>query len=127
MPSTSRETAPHVDDMGVMECRWQELGEYMAGFYVFHEDADAAPLLHGLPDDRCQSPHWGYVVSGEITFDYGDRREVFVAGDAYYAAPGHSPSIKAGSEFVEFSTMAEYGRTMQTIEHNLAALQAGAS
>jgi len=31
----------------------------------------------GLPDDRCESPHWGYMISGELTFRYADRDEVY--------------------------------------------------
>ena len=64
MPKASRETASQVEDMGVMEGRYEELGGYTVGFETFREDADATPLFKGLPDDRCQSPHWGYVVSG---------------------------------------------------------------
>ena len=48
-----------------MEGRYEELGGYMVEFETFREDADATPLFKGLPDDRCQSPHWGYVVSGQ--------------------------------------------------------------
>src|SRR5207245_7421707 len=27
---------------------------------------DLAPLLKGLPDDRCQCPHWGFLFKGRI-------------------------------------------------------------
>ena len=60
-------------------------------FVTFREDIDATPLLKGLPDDRCQCPHWGYVVKGRMTMRFGDREEVFEAGDAFYAPPGHVP------------------------------------
>jgi hypothetical protein len=126
MPKASRATASRVEDMGVMEGRYEELGGYTVGFETFREDADATPLLRGLPDDRCQSPHWGYVVRGKVTFRYADRDEVYEAGDAYHAPPGHIPIITAGTEIVEFSPTAEYGRTMQVIGRNLAALQASA-
>lgn len=126
MPKASRETASRVEDMGVMEGRYEELGGYTVGFETFREDADATPLLRGLPDDRCQSPHWGYVVRGKVTFRYADRDEVYEAGDAYHAPPGHIPIITSGTEIVEFSPTAEYGRTMQVIGRNLAAIQASA-
>ena len=29
--------------------------------------ADFTPLFAGLPGDRCDCPHWGYVVEGSIT------------------------------------------------------------
>src|SRR6266480_1536993 len=88
MPKASKGTASKVEDMGVMEGRYEELGGYTVGFETFREDADAAPLFKGLPDDRCQSPHWGCVVRGRVTFSYADHEGVYEAGDAYYAPPG---------------------------------------
>jgi hypothetical protein len=125
MPKASKETASQVQDMGVMEGRYEELGGYTVGFETFHEDADATPLMKGLPDDRCQSEHWGLVISGSVTFKYADRDETYETGDAYYAPPGHIPVIAAGTEVVEFSPTAAYGQTIATIERNLSALQAG--
>jgi hypothetical protein len=125
MPKASRATASQVEDMGVMEGRYEELGGYTVGFETFREDADATPLFKGLPDDRCQSPHWGYVVNGRVTFRYADHDEVYETGDAYYAPPGHIPVISAGTEMIEFSPTEEYGRTMEVLQRNLAAMQAG--
>jgi hypothetical protein len=125
MPKASKETASRVEDLGVMEGRYEELGGYTIGFETFREDADATPLLKGLPDDRCQSPHWGYIVRGKLTFRYADREEVYETGDAYYAPPGHVPVVTSGTEVIEFSPTEEYGRTMQVLAGNLAAMQAG--
>ena len=124
MPKASRETASQVEDMGVMEGRYEEVGGYTIGFESFREDADATPLFKGLPDDRCQSSHWGYVFKGKVTFKYADREEVYEAGDAYYAPPGHIPVVTEGTEVVEFSPSEEYGRTMEVVTRNLAAMQA---
>lgn len=125
MPKVSRETASRVEDMGVMEGRYSELDGYTVAFETFREDADATELFRGLPDDRCQSPHWGYVISGRVLFRFADREEVYEAGDAYYAPPGHVPVVSAGTEVVEFSPTDEYGRTMEVLAGNLAATQAG--
>lgn len=122
MPKASKQTA-HVEDMGVMVGHYAELDGYTVGFEEFREDADATPLMKGLPDDRCQSPHWGYVVSGSVTFKYADREETYDAGDAYYAPPGHIPVIAAGTEVIEFSPTGPYQQTMQVIAENLGALQ----
>jgi hypothetical protein len=123
MPKTSKQTASNVEDMGVMEGRYERLGDYTVGFESFREDADAAPLMKGLPDDRCQSPHWGYVLRGSVTLTYADREETYEAGDAYYAPPGHTPAVTAGTEVIEFSPTEAYGRTMEVVGRNLAALQ----
>ena len=123
MPKASRESATHVEDMGVLESRSEELGGYMVEFTSFREDADATPLFKGLPEDRCQSPHWGYVISGRLTFCYADREETFNAGDAYYGPPGHIPRVTAGTEVVEFSPTEQYRQTLEVLARNLAAAQ----
>ena len=124
MAKASRETASRVEDMGVMEGRYEQLGPYTIGFETFREDADATPLFKGLPDDRCQSPHWGYVVDGKVTFHFADRDEIYETGDAYYAEPGHIPVVTAGTEIIEFSPTEDYGATVEVVAGNLAAMQA---
>jgi len=123
MPKTSRETASHVEDMGVLESRSEQLAGYTVEFTTFREDADGAPMFKGLPDDRCQIRHWGYVLKGRLTFKYADHQETYKAGDAYYGPPGHVPEVTAGTEVVEFSPAEEYRRTLEVIARNFAALQ----
>lgn len=123
MPKLSKDTAPRVEDAGVMVGHYGQLDGYTVGFEHFREEADAAPLFKGLPDDRCQSPHWGYVVTGRLTFRFADRDEVYEAGDAYYAPPGHSTLIEAGTDLVEFSPTGAYEETMAVVAKNLEALQ----
>jgi len=86
-----------------------------------------AALFQGLPDDRCQCPHWGVVISGKIVFRYADHDETYVAGDAYYGAPGHLPVLFADTELIEFSPTAALNETMQVIDANLTALKSGMS
>ena len=126
MPSASKMTTPLAVDLPEIQGRYAELDGYTVGFETFREDADATPLMKGLPDDRCQSPHWGYVVSGSVTFKYADRDETYETGDAYYAPPGHIPVIKAGTEVIEFSPSGPYAETMKVLSQNLAAAAASA-
>ncbi|MDQ1521069.1 MAG: hypothetical protein QOI55_2142 [Actinomycetota bacterium] len=121
MPGTSKQAAPIEVDNEVIEGRYVELDGYTVGFETFKQDFDPAPLFRGLPDDRCQSPHWGYVLSGRLVFRYADREETFVAGDAYYGEPGHLPLVYAGTEVVEFSPTPEFGATMAVVGANLEA------
>jgi hypothetical protein len=118
----SKQMASQVEDMGLLESRSEELGGYMVEFASFRENADAAPLFQGLPENRCQSPHWGYVIKGALTFRYADREETYEAGDAYYGPPGHIPLVTAGTEIVEFSPKEEY-RPLEVVGNNFAALQ----
>ncbi len=125
MPKVSKETASNVAIVGPMETRAEDFGEFVVAFSTFHEAGDATPLFRGLPDDRCQAAHWGYVFKGRVTFKYADHEEIYEAGDAYYAPPGHVPVVEAGTEGVEFSTAAEYAQTLEVLERNLAAMQGG--
>ena len=123
MPKVSKQTASQVVTAGPMESHSEQLGDYVVGFSTFHEDGDATPLFKGLPDDRCQAAHWGYIFKGKVTFKYADHDEIYEAGDAYYAPPGHIPVVEAGTDVVEFSPSEEYAKTMAVVAENLAALQ----
>jgi hypothetical protein len=125
MPKASKQTASQVEDMGVLETRVEEFGEYLVEFATYRQDADGTPFFKGLPDDRCQSPHWGYVLRGQVTFAYPDHDEVYEAGDAYFAPPGHIPRVVAGTETVEFSPTADYRQTLAVVAGNAAALLGG--
>lgn len=121
MPSANRITTPVGVDEEVLEGRYATLAEYTVGFESFKADVDPAPFFAGLPEDRCQCPHWGVVLSGQLTFRWLDREETYVAGDAYYAEPGHLPLLTAGTEIVEFSPTDELETTMSVVERNIAA------
>jgi Cupin domain len=126
MPQVSRESATGGGAFGPVVDRSGPLEGYTVNFVTFHEDVDATPLLKGLPDDRCQCPHWGYVVSGKVTFRYADRDEVFEAGDAYYTPPGHVPvKHEPGTELVMFSPTEELAKTEAVMEQNMRAMGVG--
>jgi hypothetical protein len=125
MPRVSKQTASHVDDIGVLESRSDDVDGTTIEFLSVREDADATPFFTGLPDGRCQSPHWGYVMRGRVTFRFADRDEVYETGDAYYAPPGHIPVVTRGTELVEFSPTEERAKTQAVLARNLAAALAG--
>jgi hypothetical protein len=122
MPSASRTTAAESVAVDGFEGRYERLeGGYTVGFETYTADADVAGLFRGLPDDRCQSPHWGYVLRGRVAFNYPDRQEIYEAGEAYYAPPGHTPVFYAGAELVEFSPSDAYDETVAVVADNLRA------
>lgn len=122
MPKVSRETASETMSMEGFEGHYEDLeGGYTVGFESYTSDTDLAELFRGLPDDRCQSPHWGYVIAGKVAFRYADREETYEAGDAYYAPPGHTPVLFAGTEMVEFSPTGALGETIAVVVENLRA------
>jgi glyoxylate utilization-related uncharacterized protein len=121
MPRTRKDEAPIAVDAPEIEGRYVELDGYTVGFEKVHVDVDPAPLFRGLPDDRCQCPHWGYVVSGRLTMRFADREETYAAGDAYYIPAGHLPLVTAGTEVVEFSPTEALQQTMAVVGANMAA------
>ena len=123
MATVSKETASEVMMVDGYEGRSEDLGGYTVAYETFTSDQDPAPLFVGLPDDRCQCPHWGTVVRGEITFRYSDgTSETAKAGEAYYARPGHLPLFAAGTETIEFSPTDGLAETMSVIAKNLEAM-----
>ena len=121
MARMSKADAPVSLDEPEIEGRYAELDDYTVGFETHKADADPAPFFRGLPDDRCPCPHWGVIQSGRIIFRYPDHDEVFTAGDAYYAKPGHLPLIFAGTELVEFSPTGPLTEMMAVVGANLQA------
>ena len=121
MPKVSRDSATQGGDFGPVVDRSEQLEGYTVNFVSFREDIDATPLMKGLPDDRCQCAHWGYVIKGKVTFRSADGEETFATGDAYYAPPGHTPVLYAGTEVVEFSPTDELQHTMEVVAKNMQA------
>lgn len=122
MPKASKQSASETETLEGYEGHFEHFaGGYTVGFETYTQDADLSPLFKGLPDDRCQAAHWGYVISGKVAYHFDDRDEVFEAGEAYYAPPGHTPEIFAGTEVVEFSPTKELQATMEVVTKNMEA------
>jgi mannose-6-phosphate isomerase-like protein (cupin superfamily) len=126
MPGVSKESASQGGDHGPVVDKNEELDGYTVNWVTFREDIDATPMLKGLPDDRCQSPHWGYVLKGRLTFRFPDHDEVFEAGDAFYLPPGHIPvGNEPGSEYLQFSPTDKLKEVSEVIMKNMQEMQAG--
>ena len=123
MPKVSKDSAEHVEDHGVAEDRHEDIDGYTVNFVSFRQDIDGTPLLKGLPDDRCQCPHWGYVLKGKLTYRFADHDEVFEAGDAFYLPAGHIPLAEAGSELIQFSPAEELRVVSEAMVKNMEAMQ----
>ena len=126
MAKVSKATATQGGDYGPVEDRSDEIDGFTVGFTTFREDFDTTPLLKGLPDDRCQCEHWGYVLEGRFTYRVGEAEETFEAGDAFYLPPGHAPVGQApGSSLVQFSPSQKLKETEQVLMKNMEAMRAG--
>jgi hypothetical protein len=124
MPKASKMTA-RVNDAGpVCDHEHEFDGGFIVNFVEFRDDINATTLLKGLPDDRCQCPHWGYILKGSFTMQFPDREEVYQAGEAFYAPPGHVPiKHEPGTQIVQFSPTGKLRETQATMFKNMAALR----
>jgi hypothetical protein len=111
--------------LGTVTLREAEWGDMTVGLERFPAGTDTEALFKGLPDDRCQCEHWGYVIKGRLRIRYADHEEVVNAGDAYYMAPGHLPIYDEDTELVEFSPKGTYQATMEVAARNIGAMLNG--
>lgn len=122
MPKASKITATDSMELDGYEGHFENLeGGYTVGFETYTVDADLTPLFIGLPNDRCQCSHWGYVMKGKVTFKTSTGDETFETGDAYYVGPGHTPVLYAGTEVIEFSPTEALQETLAVVEKNMEA------
>ena len=91
-------------------------GEY----FSLGAGTDIAPLLQGLKDDLCQSPHWGYLLQGDLVVTFADgTKENVLAGDHFYWPPGHTVRVTEDAELILFSPEREHS---EVIDHMLAKM-----
>lgn len=95
-------------------------GTISGEYFSLGAGTDIAPLLRGLEDDLCQSPHWGYLLEGAVTVTYADgAQEAVSAGDLFYWPPGHTVKVDRAAELVLFSPQHEHSRV---IDHMLGKM-----
>jgi hypothetical protein len=71
------------------------------------------PLFAGLPDDRCQCAHWGYIVSGTMRVHGADAvARDYATGETYYWEPGHNLEAVTDAEYLEITKTEDYDALM---------------
>ena len=110
-------------DFGLAVDRQAHVDDMTIDFVSIRETHSLKDALAGLPGGHCTCPHWGYVLSGKLTVDYGDREETYGPGDAFYMTPGHVPTAEAGSEFVQFSPKDQLAATQAAVAAHMQRLQ----
>lgn len=109
-----------VESMPGFEGRYIEVDGTTIGFEAFDDAVDFTPTYRGLPDDLCQSHHWGYVIEGRMILHRPEGDIEVDVGEAYYVGPGHTgESGLPNTKVVEFSPTAEYEQTMAVVAKNL--------
>jgi hypothetical protein len=85
-------------------------GEY----FTLSAGVDTTPLFQGLEGDLCQCPHWGFVLSGQLTtIDANGAHETVDANDLFYWPPGHNVKVDADAEIVMFSPQREHSHVIE--------------
>jgi len=126
MPKVSKKSASKRADHGVIVDHAEDLDGFTVNFIEVRQDMDLTPLLKGLPNDQCPCPHWGYVVKGRITMRFPNREEIYQAGDAFYAPPGHIPvSTEPGTEYFQFSPVEKMRELETVLMANVKKMQGG--
>lgn len=120
MPCASRDELPLQEIAPGYSSRFADWGGMTVGIEAAPAGMDATTVLDGLPNGRCQAHHWGYLLSGRIVVDYGDRQERVTAGQAYYVEPNHLITFEEASEAVEFTPTEELERTLDAVRANAA-------
>lgn len=80
-------------------------GEY----FSLSAGVDTTELFQGLEGNLCQSPHWGFVLRGQITTTNADgAQETVRANDLFYWPPGHNVKVTEDAEIIMFSPEREH-------------------
>lgn len=91
------------------------LGKISGEYFSLSAGVDTTPLFQGLEGNLCQSPHWGFVLKGQITTtDAAGTKETVNADDLFYWPPGHNVMVDADAEIIMFSPQHEHS---QVIDH----------
>lgn len=85
------------------------LGKISGEYFSLSAGVDTTPLFMGLEGNLCQCPHWGYLLSGQLTTtDAKGIEEVVDAKDLFYWPAGHNVKVNVDAEIVMFSPQHEH-------------------
>jgi len=98
------------------------LGGMAVAYWEAPAGTDFGPMLAGLPQDMCTSPHWGYVIEGTVRVKYADGKEdVVKAGEVFYFPAPHTGIVEKNIKFIDFSPEPEFAQVMDHIAKKFAA------
>ena len=93
-------------------------GKICGEYFSLAAGVDTTELFQGLEGNRCQSPHWGFVVRGRITTtDASGAQETVQARDLFYWPPGHNLHVDEDAELVMFSPQHEHMHVIDHMKH----------
>jgi hypothetical protein len=85
------------------------LGKISGEFFTLSKGVDTTPLFMGLEGNLCQCPHWGYVLSGQLTTtDANGLEESVSAEELFYWPAGHNIKVNEDAEIIMFSPQQQH-------------------
>jgi hypothetical protein len=85
------------------------LGKISGEYFSLSAGVDTTPLFMGLEGNLCQCPHWGYLISGQLTTtDAEGIEESVYAKELFYWPSGHNVKVGEDSEIIMFSPQYEH-------------------
>jgi len=85
------------------------LGKISGEYFSLSAGVDTTPLFMGLEGNLCQCPHWGYLLSGQLTTtDAEGIEETVNAKEPFYWPSGHNVKVNEDAEIVMFSPQKEH-------------------
>ena len=116
MEAFEKQDVPVAIETDDAQLRTMEAGDMTLALMTLKQGADFGPALEGLPDDKCQCPHWGYMLKGRLRMTTNEGEQVYDAGQASYWGPGHSPVVLEDCEYVDFSPTEEFQTVIRHIQ-----------
>ena len=85
------------------------IGKISGEYFSFSAGVDTTALFIGLEGNLCQCPHWGYVLSGQITTTDADGiKERVNANDLFFWPARHNVKVDTDAEIIMFSPQKEH-------------------
>ena len=85
------------------------LGKISGEYFSLSTGVDTTPLFMGLEGNLCQCPHWGYLISGQLTTtDAEGTEETVNATEIFYWPSGHNVRVNEDAEIIMFSPQQEH-------------------
>ena len=96
-------------------------GGMTAAYNEIPAGTDFSPMLHGLKNNSCHCPHWGYIVEGTLLVKYDNgTEEKLAAGDVFYLPPGHTATVEKDLKLIDFSPEKEFKEVMDHIAKKMS-------
>jgi hypothetical protein len=118
---------PIMLEAGPSSVRGADWGDLRLSVVSVPAGTDFAPLLAGLPNDRCPGEHWGYVLKGRLRVDGAGGPETLAAGDFYHLAPDHTGVAEEDTEFLEIGPSRPHQAFIDNARANIQRMQAAAT